>query len=300
MKGLTRIALACLLLSACGKPPESSGPRYGAAPPPGSRPVCRLAVHPSYNPGQLAEAYQPLIDLLNRRIPDCRFELEASRDYADFERKIRRRTPALLLPNPLQTLEALDEGYQVLAMVGDAEDFRGIFLVRRDSDIRQPADLKGRAVAYPAHTALAACIMPQWFLYQRGLDPVRDIENHYVGSQESAIMNVLLGQVAAGVTWPPPWRLFQRDHPARAAELRVIWQTAPLISNSLMIRSDLASRLGVRLRAVLLGLRDSEEGRRVLSGMETSRFIRAGDSDYAVVRAFMERFESHVRRVDIP
>ena len=53
-------------------------------------------------------------------------------------------------------------------------------------------------------------------------------------------------------------------------------------------------------RAVLLGLRDSAEGRRVLSGMETSRFIRAGDSDYAVVRTFMERFESHVRRVVIP
>ena len=300
MKGRTHLFVACLLLGACAKPPDWEGPRYAKAPPAGTHDLLRLAIHPAYNPRQLAEAYQPLIDLLNRRIPDCQFELEASRDYADFESKIRRRAPELLLPNPLQTLEALDEGYQVLAMVGDAEDFRGIFLVRRDSGIRQPADLKGRAVAYPAHTALAACIMPQWFLHERGLDPVRDIDNRYVGSQESAIMNVLLDQVAAGVTWPPPWRMFQRDHPDRAAELKVIWETAPLISNSLMIRRDLAPRLGVRLRAVLLGLRDSEEGRRVLSGMETSRFIRAGDSDYAVVRTFMERFERHVRPVVIP
>lgn len=51
----------------------------------------------------------------------------------------------------------------MIAMAGDPKDFKGIFLVRIDSGIKVPADLKGKAVSYPSPTALAACIMPQYF-----------------------------------------------------------------------------------------------------------------------------------------
>ena len=60
----------------------------------------------------------------------------------------------------------------------------------------------------------SAHTIPQYFLHQRGIDVNRDIQNAYVGSQESSIMNAYLGKSVTGVTWPPPWRLFQRDHPA--------------------------------------------------------------------------------------
>jgi len=45
-------------------------------------------------------------------------------------------------------------------MAGDAADFKGLFIVCRDSPLRTPPDLMAKAVAYPAPTALAACIMP--------------------------------------------------------------------------------------------------------------------------------------------
>jgi len=61
--------------------------------------------------------------------------LEASRDYQAYEVKFRNRKPELILPNPWQTLEAIKVGYQVIAMAGDAEDFNGIFIVRKDSGI---------------------------------------------------------------------------------------------------------------------------------------------------------------------
>ena len=294
---LTAFSVAALFLSACGQEAAPPAPKYTEAPAAEAR-VYRLAVHPLHNPEKLVRAYQPLIDHLNLQIADARFSLEASRDYAEYERKFRARTPDLLLPNPWQTLEAMKVGYGVIAMAGEPGDFKGIFVVRRDSGIKQPADLKGKSVAYPSPTALAACIMPQWFLHRRGVNVNRDIENRYVGSQESAIMNAYLGQVAAGVTWPPPWRLFQKDHPREAAQLMVVWETPPLINNSFMVRDDLPPRLRVRLRAELLKLNDSEPGRRILAGMETARFLTAADADYAVVREFVARFEAQVRPVE--
>lgn len=292
--------LFAIALSACGQAPEEAELNYRTAPDSGSVPAYRFAVHPLHNPNKLAEAYQPLIDLLNARIPGQRFELEASRDYQAYEEKFRRREPEFLLPNPWQSIEAIKVGYQVIAMAGDAEDFKGIFIVRKDGGIRQPRDLRGKTVSYPSPTALAASIMPQYFLHDHGIDVNKDISNIYVGSQESSIMNVYLGQTAAGATWPPPWRLFQRDHPAEAAQLEVIWETPPLLNNSVMVRDDISADITDQVRQILLELSGNDAGQRILAGMATARFHAADNTSYAQVTEYIANFERDVRPVERP
>ncbi len=292
-------ALAALAQTGCDRAGETpNGPRYGTAPAPAERALYRLAIHPLHNPNKLSEAYQPLIDYLNVHLDDARFEQEASRDYQAYETKFRAGAPEFLLPNPWQTLEAMKAGYRVIAMAGDAEDFKGIFIVRRDSRVRTPADLRGKAVSYPSPTALAACVMPQYFLHQQGIDVNRDIDNRYVGSQESSIMNAYLGGVAAAATWPPPWRLFQKDHPAEAAQLKVIWETPSLMNNSVMARTDAPADLVERVRALLLGLAEAPEGAAILAAMSTARFHPADDADYDRVRDYVAGFERDVRPVE--
>ncbi|MFH0726924.1 MAG: PhnD/SsuA/transferrin family substrate-binding protein [Pseudomonadota bacterium] len=294
------VALFLLLgvLPGCDREPEGKGPQFGENPSSPGIPVYRLVVHPLHNPAKLMQAYQPLVDYLNGRLQGAALALEASRDYANFEEKYRGRKPEFLLPNPWQTLDAMKAGYRVIAMAGDPRDFKGIFVVRLDSDLTRPADLKGKSVSYPSHTALAACIMPQYFLHNHGINVLTDIENRYVGSQESAIMNAFLKQTAAGVTWPPPWRAFQKEHPREAAELKVIWETESLVNNSVMVRGDVPAPVGEQVRALLLGLDGTREGESVLAGMETSRFLPASDEDYDGVRRYISRFESEVRPVE--
>ena len=297
---VTLISLFVILLSACDQPlPEDKPLQYSTTPLEISVPVYRFAVHPLHNPQKLSEAYQPLIDYLNSRLQGVRFELEASRDYQAYEAKFRSRTPAFLLPNPWHTLEAQKVGYHVIAMAGDAQDFKGIFIVRQDSAIEKPADLKGKVVSYPSPTALAAAIMPQYFLYSHGININRDIQNVYVGSQESSIMNVYLGKSAAGATWPPPWRLFQKDHPREAAQLKLIWETPSLINNSVMVRDDVPNIVRDQVRKLLLDLALTKEGVNVLFGMETARFHAADDASYHVVMDYVKRFEKQVRPVEI-
>jgi phosphonate transport system substrate-binding protein len=300
MKSLAIIASLPLALLLCGCEQRSAERplQYSSEPARAGAPVYRLAVHPLHNPYKLGEAYQPLIDHLNTRLKGERIELEASRDYAAFEQKYRDREPAFLLPNPWQTLQAIKSSYHVIAMAGDAQDFKGIFIVRKDSGIRTPADLKGRVVSYPAPTALAACLMPQYYLHQKGIDINKDIENAYVGSQESSIMNVYLGKSAAGATWPPPWRLFQRDYPKEAAELKQIWETPSLINNSVMVRDDVPAAVREPVTQALLALAQAPEGRAILANMETARFHPANDASYESVRTFVDRFEKEVRPVE--
>lgn len=291
------LGITVLSLDSGDRIPETSGPIYARKPAVNGPPTYVFAVHPLHNPTKLSQAYQPLIDYLNQHLDAARLELEASRDYQAYETKLAARTAEFLLPNPWQTLEAMKVGYRVLAMAGDAGDFRGIFIARKDGAIRNPSDLKGKTVSYPSPTAIAACVLPQYFLHAHGIDVNRDIENYYVGSQESSIMNVYLRQSAVAATWPPPWRLFQKDHPAEAAELAVLWETPPLVNNSVMMRDDVPEALGQKLRELLAHLHDTPQGRAILAGMQTARFHPANDASYEPVRRFVADFERQVRPI---
>jgi len=253
--------LFIIYLASCEQPPVDEPLQYRSTPSDAVLPIYRFAIHPLHNPQKLSEAYQPLVDYLNSQLQGAQFELEASRDYQAYEQKYRDRKPAFLLPNPWQTLQAMKVGYHVIAMAGDTKDFKGVFIIRKDSGIKLPSDLKGKVVSYPSPTALAAAIMPQYFLHKHGININHDIQNVYVGSQESSIMNVYLGLSAAGATWPPPWRLFQKDHPAEAAQLQLIWETPPLINNSVMVRDDVPQSVREQVRKSLLDLAQTPQGK---------------------------------------
>lgn len=290
--------LAPWLLSGCQPAPEARyEPEYADHPPGAADAVYLFGVHPLHNPKRLFEVYQPLVDYLNRHLDGPEIKLEASRDYAAYDAKLAAGHFHLALPNPYQTLVAIESGYRVFGKMGDDHQFRGIILVRKDSGIRAVADLKGRAVSYPAPTALAATMLPQWYLHRHGLDVLRDIDNRYVGSQESSIMNVYRGSTAAGATWPPPWRALSRERPELARELEVIWETESLPNNGLVARSDLPSDWLARLGRLLFTLHEHAEGQRILAAMELSRYEPADTATYQPVRDFLREFEAQVRPV---
>ena len=260
--------------------------------------IYRIGVHPLHNPQRLMEVYGPLVDHLNAAMPDVELQLEASRNYEEYEKKLYAGEFAFAMPNPYQTVLAMRRGYHVIAKMGDDAQFRGLILVRRDSPVRSVQDLRGRTVAYPAPTALAATMLPQYYLHTHGLDVNREVQNVYVGSQESAIASVLRGHVAAAATWPVPWLAYQQQNPVQAALLEVRWQTEPLVNNSWMVREDVPPDVTQRFTRLLVGLRDDEPGRRLLQRLPAQSFEPASDQTYVPVRLFLQQFASRVRPIE--
>lgn len=254
-----------------------------------------FAVHPLHNPQRLLQVYGPVMDRLNRTVPGARFRFEASRDYADFEQKLAKRRIHFALPNPYQVLVSETHGYRVFGKMGDDHHFRGLLLVRRDSGLRRVRDLAGRRIGYPAPTALAATLLPQYFLTTHGLDVDRETRSLYVGSQESVILNVYYRITDAGATWPVPWIAFQRDHPEEARALVVQWETERLPNNGLVVRDDVPGDVADRVAEVLFTLHEDEEGRQILARIPLSRFEPATSATYLPVRRFMRRFTRTVR-----
>jgi phosphonate transport system substrate-binding protein len=257
-----------------------------------------VGIHPLHNPQKLFEVYGPIVDFINANMPEADFILEASRNYEGFNKKLYSGHFDFAMPNPYQTINSLKHGYRVFGKMGDDKDFTGIILVRRDSGINTVPDLKGKAVSYPSSSAVAACMMPQYYLQTHGIDVNHDIENRYVGSQESSIINVLRGHVAAGVTWPVPWKLFSKENPQLAGQLEVKWETEPLQNNGWVVRKDLPTAVADKFAALLFSLDQHPQGREMLARVPVSRFEPANDDTYEPTRAFIAVFSKTVRPLE--
>ncbi|MEK7990801.1 MAG: phosphate/phosphite/phosphonate ABC transporter substrate-binding protein, partial [Thiotrichaceae bacterium] len=254
-----------------------------------------FGVHPLHNPKQLQVVYAPVADYLSQHFDNIQFRLEASRNYAAYEKKLYAGKFHFALPNPYQTINAEDKGYVIFGKMSDDENFRGIFITRKDSPLKQPIDLKGKVVSYPAPTALAATMLPQYFLHTNGIDVNQDIENLYVGSQESSIMNAYLGKVAAAATWPLPWKIFVKEKPDFAAELEVKWETQTLPNNGLMVRADVPADIAQKVSNLLFTLHENAAGQEILARMPLSKFEAADHKTFQVVRDFIQTFTQEIR-----
>lgn len=293
------VFLGAMLMSCEQKQDIEYFPEYASVPfVAGGEKVFIIGVHPLHNPKRLHEIFSPIANYLSQNIDGVSFKIEASRNYAAYDKKLYSRKFHFALPNPFQTVNSLKHGYNVFAKMSDDENFRGIFLVRKDSNIKSVMDLKGQAVSFPAPTALAATMMPQYYLQQHGLNVMQDINIKYVGSQESSIMNVMLGNTKAGATWPPPWRALSKERPELAKELTVIWHTDFLPNNSLVARDDIKQSIVSNVKILLLNLHKQTQGKKWLAKMELSKFEEAKNDTYKPVVAFLKRFNKEVRPIN--
>lgn len=293
------VILASLVLVSCDqKQGIEYQPTYDSMPSMLGEYTMVIGVHPLHNPKRLHEIFGPIANYLSQNIDNVNFKIEASRNYASYDKKLYGRQFDFSLPNPFQTVNSLKHGYRVFAKMSDDENFRGIFLVRKDSKINNVKDLKGHAVSFPAPTALAATMMPQYYLQQHGINVMKDIDIKYVGSQESSIMNVMLGNTKAGATWPAPWRALSKERPELAKELKVVWQTAFLPNNSLVVRDDVPEAIVIQVKELMLNLNKHPQGRAWLAKMELSKFETATNDTYKPVIEFLKRFNKEVRTIN--
>jgi phosphonate transport system substrate-binding protein len=257
-----------------------------------------FGVHPQRNPKKLRAVFGPLVKYINSHVSDANLVFEASRNFEAFDQKLAERQFDFVLPNPYGTVKGIESGYKVFGQMGNKNDLRGLILVRRDSHVKTVADLKGHDVCFPGPTALAATLLPKYFLHTQGLAVNADFKSVYVGSMESSLMNVYRRNVVAGTAYPPAWRDFSKELPQVAAQLKVMWETDPMPDNSLMARDDVPQELVDRVAQAIFNMHNTDEGRAVLQTMDLAMFKPSSNEDYAPVRNFLKKYEAEVGPVN--
>ena len=284
------VAALSVSIGGCARSPASDYlPRIGPAP--AARPArveYSFGVLPLSNAVHLFETYQPLIDDINSHVSGFTVRLETARDNPSYEMKARNRKLHFVMMNPHLVLPTEGKGYQIIGRTFDK--IRGVILVRRGSRIRRPHDFVGASISIGSRGDLPGDMMPKLFLGRSGLDLERQANTKYVGSPESAMLNVSLRHSVAACVSDSAWQAFRLERPDLAKSLEVRWITAPLVGLAILVRKDVPRAHVQKVADDLFHLNESASGRRILAGMGISSFVPANDASYDPVWEFLNDY----------
>jgi phosphonate transport system substrate-binding protein len=168
-------------------------------------------------------------------------------------------------------------GYRALAHARDKK-IRGIVVVRKDNPIADLQALNGERLAFPAPSAFAASILPRARLAALSIahEPV------YVSSHDSVYRAVAQGLFPAG---GGVMRTFNNVEPAIRDQLRILWTTDGYTPHAIAAHPGLDDQTQERLSRALVGMAQSEDGRRLLQAIRLKGFEAANDADWDDVRS---------------
>lgn len=244
-----------------------------------------LGVMPSLPPTKLFTKYQPLADYLTRKTGK-EVVISTAPNFQEYILRLQKGEYEMILPNPYQyIMVSKAPGYAPLVKIAGIP-FQGFIVVRKDSGINGIQDLKGKKIAYPDPSALAATMQVRAYLKRNGIDSERDTRESYAASQESVIFGVHQRLFDAAGTWPEALEGIPDD--VRKG-LKVLAETETLPSRPIAVRADISQEIAEKVKGALINMASDPEGQKILASIGYKGFEEAFDSDYDEVRRWAKK-----------
>lgn len=217
-----------------------------------------FGVFPSMTAKQTVEAYRPLASALEKQLRR-RVVIYSARDFKTFVARTRQGEYDILLTAPhLAWLARQDAGYRPLLKY--AQPVRGLLVVKVDSPLAVPEDLRGRILA-TADTLAITVLASQAELAAHGLLPQVDYHALETGTHANAMMQVINGRADAAVLGLHAYKLMPDDMRQR---LRVMLETPPLSSLMYLTHPRLRDHEAQAIRKALLDFAATPEGQTLM------------------------------------
>jgi ABC-type phosphate/phosphonate transport system substrate-binding protein len=148
----------------------------------------------------------------------------------------------------------------------------------KDSPIKQVADLRGKVVMMPERVFTTK--LGEATLRELGFKE-NDVTIRYTKFQEAVANSVETGQADVGVVNPTvkqDW--LKKGNP-------VLLEAKPVPNWSIIASTALTQAELARLRRVLIGLKDSEQGTEILKTISVPEFVPAANAEYVELLKFI-------------
>lgn len=245
-----------------------------------------LCVHPYLPASEIQKRFTPLAGYLSRKL-GIPVHLHIAKNYDDHIRMIGTGEMDLAFTGPVSYVR-LVESFGPQQLLGRLEtngkpEFSGMIFVVDKSPVRGLSDLVGKHFAFGDPESTMSHIVPRHMLWKAGVT-VDMLSGHaFLKSHDNVVLGVLMGDFDAGAVMD---EVFLRY---RHKGLRAIAKM-PMISEHVFVAGKgLPLATAARLRKILIGMKNSAEGREALRSIKDSvtGVVPVSDSDYDNLRVIL-------------
>lgn len=249
-----------------------------------------VGIFPRRDAAATAKLFQPLVNFLETSLGRG-VTLEMSPDFDTFLNRLNERRYDLVHMNQYDYVMNHDRlRYDAIAQNEEFDEatIRGAIYVRRDSGITRLQQLRGKKVLFGGGPrAMMSYVVPTYLLRQAGLKR-GDYQERYASNPPNAVLATFLKQADAGGAGEVVRRLPLVTSKIDVAQLALIAVSPSLTHLPWAVKRELPQPLKQRIRDLLLGLKESREGREILKQALLTALNPVEDKNYDVHRAIIK------------
>jgi len=204
--------------------------------------------------------------------------------YRLYKEELNRGLYDFAFIQPLDYVQARElQGYIPLAR--RAEDLKAVVVVLKASRYEAIDDVKDQIIASaPAEAAVTQMMLVS--LGKKGYEVLDDFTLSYSKNHFVCLQKLVDGKASACITAPRAMRFFNQEKGVNS--FKIIYETKPLPHALFVAHPRVSSENRALIKQRILEWDKHEEGRSMLKKGRLLHFISAEDSDYDVVREFIE------------
>ena len=178
--------------------------------------------------------------------------------------------------------------------------YHGMIFTRKDSGIKDAADMKGKRFAFVDMATTAGWLLPLHYFKDIGIEDYRTwfAETYFSGTHEDTIYDVLDGKADVGAAKNTVFYRLAKSDSRLLNELQILTTSPEVPANALAVRKDLDSSVKIKLRDILLQMDEDEQGRRILQEFGAKKFVETTEKDYEPVFTYASNVKLDLHNYD--
>jgi len=244
----------------------------------------KIGLIPEQDIHKMAARYEPLTGYLSKKM-NLKVTLVYLDSYSEVcDKFIYKQLDAAFFGSFSYALTHAKAGVQPIARPDyqGTSTYRGLILVRQDSNIKNIQDMKAKRLALVHQATYAGYLYPLRYFKEHG---VKNLETYFSkitfeGSHDKAIFAVLRGEADIAMPKDLIYQRVIKENPELEKKLVVLASSDPVPSNALCVSRELDPALKNKLREILLNLNNDPQAKPILESLGATRFIETKDEDY--------------------
>lgn len=246
-----------------------------------------LGIHPYLSSTEIYKRFTPLAEHLGKELGRP-VEIRVNSSYESHVETVGAGQIDLAFMGPAAYVKLIGRygKFPLLAAfeTTSGRTFTGVIFVKKGSQIKTLAQLRGQTFAFGPAPSTMSNLVPRYMLLKAGLD-LQDLGAiEFLTNHENIVLGVLAGRYAAGAIKDDIFKEYE------AQGLTTLAVSDPMPDHIFVARPSLPSETVSKIGMIMLSLKSTEEGRRILASIQKNlvALVPVKNSDYDPLRKVLD------------